>query len=51
MASLRTKILALSSPTLDADRAQRQRCIAEAKEALTEEGCDGLADVAVEAGE
>lgn len=51
MASLRTRILALASPTLDSDRPQRLRCITEAKKALAEEGCDGLADVAAEAGE
>jgi hypothetical protein len=50
MASLRSKVLALSSPTLDSDRSLRLRCLAEAKDAINEEGCDGLAEVAIDAG-
>lgn len=64
--SLRTTILSLTSPTLDADRALRQRCVTEAQacccsrvaadneekdDERINERLSELAEVAIEAGE
>ena len=49
--SLRSQVLALTSPALDANRALRQRCVAEAREAVIEGGCEELAKVAIDVGE
>lgn len=49
--SIRSQVLALTSPALDANRALRQRCVAEAREAVIEGGCEELAKVAIDVGE
>ena len=49
--SLRTQVLALTSPALDNNRALRQRRVAEAREAVIEGDCEELAKVAIDVGE